>query len=123
MDKVLELLIANLDNIVLAVLAILGTFVFKNNTDVKDAVASIRTASQKAMRENPRFKEIIADGKISADEWKELFGMVGPEAIAVATKGGAKVLNRWLDKESVAHKYIELICKEIATEFGSSKTV
>jgi hypothetical protein len=49
---------------------------------------------------------------------KFLFTKVGPQAVRVATDGGAKVLKRWIEKETVAHKYIEAVAREIAEEFS-----
>lgn len=113
-----EFISNNFDTIVLTVAGIVVSLIYKGKADKDDAVASIKTGVAEFLRSNPQIKLALVDGKVSKEEWSDIFKSVGPEALRVATKGGAKILKRWIDKESVANKYIEAVTRELAVEFA-----
>jgi len=113
-----EFISNNFDTIVLTVAGIVASLAYKGKADKEDAVASIKTGVAEFLRNNPEIKTALVDGKVSKEEWGTIFKSVGPEALRVATKGGSKILRRWIDKESVANKYIEAVTRELAVEFA-----
>ena len=113
-----EFISNNFDTIVLTIAGLVASLVYKGKADKDDAVASIKTGVAEFLRSNPEIKTALVDGKVSKDEWMTIFKSVGPEALRVATKGGSKILRRWIDKESVANKYIEAVTRELAVEFA-----
>jgi len=120
MEQILILISQNMEMIVTLILGLVGTFLYRNRDDKKDAVASLKSAAATYLRENPELKQTLSDGKITSEEWKAVFAKVGPDATGVATKAGAKVLNRWIGKEHVANKYIEAVTREMAKEFDDA---
>lgn len=126
LETILTVVANNLEMIVVGIVAIVARFIWKDKTAREDAVASIKTGVMEFLRENPQVKNALLDGKITKDEWKEIFAAVGPQATAVATGAGAKVLKKWLsddEKPSVGRKYIEAAVREIAKEFGKDTIV
>jgi|19_taG_2_1085344.scaffolds.fasta_scaffold156501_2 hypothetical protein len=122
MQQILELLLDNLEFIVVTIAGIVGRFIYKNNIDKADAIASLKSGVAAFFQDNPQIKTALSDGKISKDEWKILFSTVGPVAVGAATRGGAKVLKRWIDNGSVANKYIEAVARELSSEFGNTSS-
>lgn len=115
MESVIELLGNNLEFIVVTLAGLVGSFVWRNSSNKKDAVASLKTGVAAFLQSNPGIKGSLLDGKVSSEEWTQMFTEVGPTAVGVATRGGAKVLKRWTGP--VANKYIEAVANGLASEF------
>jgi hypothetical protein len=118
LNMIIPFLAENLGVILASIVATILGLIYKGNENKKDAIESIRSAIAKFYQDNPEIKLSLLDGKIKKEEWEVLFTKVGPQAVRVATDGGAKVLKRWIEKETVAHKYIEAVAREIAEEFS-----
>ncbi len=115
-EEILKLLVMNLETILVGIAGIVASFIYKNKADEADAIKSIRTGVADFFQNDPEMKAILADGKITPEEWALIFQRVGPIAASVATKGGAKVLKQWTGP--VANKYIEAVARELAVEFA-----
>ena len=126
MDTFLEILLPYLAEHLGTVLAYLAAFVvsviYRGKTNRDDAVASIKSGVADFFQDNPEIKNSLIDGKITREEWALIFTEVGPEAVRVATRGGSKILNRWIGKGSVAKKYIEAVARELSEEFKDEST-